>query len=76
MERRLVLDFAGVPVAASSFMDELLGRLAAELGEHEFQRRVEIVNMAPLVARIANVVVEQRLKSQYMEVCDQYIRTD
>jgi hypothetical protein len=63
MEGRLVLDFAGVSVAASSFMDELLGRLAAELGEHDFRRRVEIINMAPLVARIANVVVEQRLKS-------------
>jgi anti-sigma regulatory factor (Ser/Thr protein kinase) len=63
VETRLVLDFTGVSVAASSFMDELLGRLAYELGERAFRERIEIINMAPLVARIANVVVEQRLKS-------------
>jgi hypothetical protein len=64
MEIRLVLDFAGVTVAASSFMDELLGRLVDELGEAAFQKQIEIVNMAPLVTRIANVVVEQRLKAR------------
>jgi hypothetical protein len=61
IDTRLVLDFTGVSVAASSFMDELLGRLAAELGEPVFRKRIEISNMTPLVARIANVVVEQRL---------------
>lgn len=67
MDSRLVLDFAGISVAASSFMDELLGRLATELGERDFRERIEIVNMTPLVARIANVVVEQRLSTPSKE---------
>jgi hypothetical protein len=58
----LVLDFRGVEVAASSFLDELLGRLAAALGEERFRQQVEVWNMAPLVARIANVVISQRLR--------------
>jgi len=64
METRLVLDFEGVTVAASSLMDELLGRLADELGEGTFRDRIQIVNMSPLVASIANVVLEQRLNAR------------
>ena len=61
LEAPLIIDFAGINGAASSFLDELLGRLAAELGESTFRRRVEIRNMNSLVARTANVVIAQRL---------------
>ncbi|WP_431303039.1 STAS-like domain-containing protein [Sediminicoccus sp. BL-A-41-H5] len=61
LDSPLIIDFAGINGAASSFLDELLGRLAAELGESTFRRRVEIRNMNPLVARTANVVIAQRL---------------
>ncbi len=62
LEGTLVLDFSEIEVAASSFLDELLGRLAAELGEERFRIRVEVRNMTPLVAQIANVVIGQRLR--------------
>jgi hypothetical protein len=61
LDSPLIIDFAGINGAASSFLDELLGRLAAELGESTFRRHVEVRNMNPLVAQTANVVISQRL---------------
>jgi hypothetical protein len=61
MEKPLRLDFSGVRSASSSFLDELLGRLAHELGEGVFESRVQLEGMDPLVRKMANVVVAQRL---------------
>ena len=60
----LILDFSGVKSAASSFLDELLGRIAAEapLGQAIFDRAVRIQGMNPTVQAMANVVVAQRLQ--------------
>lgn len=59
----LILDFSGVKSAASSFLDELLGRLAAEdrRGQAIFDGPVRIQGMTPTVQAMANVVVGQRL---------------
>ena len=59
----LILDFSGVKSAASSFLDELLGRLAAEdpRGQRIFDGAVRIQGMNPTVQAMANVVVVQRL---------------
>ena len=59
----LILDFSGVKSAASSFLDELLGRLAAEdpRGQAIFEGPVRIQGMNPTVQAMANVVVAQRL---------------
>lgn len=59
----LILDFLGVKSAASSFLDELLGRLAAEdpRGQAIFDGAVRIQGMNPTVQAMANVVVAQRL---------------
>ena len=59
----LILDFSGVKSAASSFLDELLGRLAAEdpRGQAIFDGAVRIQGMNPTVQAMANVVVAQRL---------------
>jgi hypothetical protein len=61
----LILDFSGVKSAASSFLDELLGRLAAEdpRGQAIFDGPVRIQGMTPTVQAMANVVVAQRLGS-------------
>lgn len=40
----VVLDFKGVGVVSSSFADEVLGKLAAAMGEQQFRRRVFIEN--------------------------------
>jgi anti-sigma regulatory factor (Ser/Thr protein kinase) len=65
------LDFTGVEIAASSFLDELLGRLAASLGEEAFRRRIQLQNMTPLVGQIANVVISQRLRGLEPEITDE-----
>ena len=56
------LDFTGVERPSSSFLDELLGRLALRLGESEFRRRIRIVNVTPEIESMANVVIHQRLE--------------
>ncbi len=57
----VILDFSEVPSATSSFLDELLGRLVAEVGEDEAKRRIKVEGMSELLARITTVVVTQRL---------------
>lgn len=61
MEKPLVLDFSNVRCAASSFLDELLGRLAAEFGDGVFDSRIRIVGMETTIRETANVVIAQRL---------------
>jgi hypothetical protein len=61
MDEPLVLDFSNVRSAASSFLDELLGRLAAEFGEAIFEQRIRIVGMDAMIRETANVVIAQRL---------------
>ncbi|MEP0547496.1 MAG: STAS-like domain-containing protein [Rhodothermales bacterium] len=61
LEGPLVLDFEGVNRASSSFLDELIGRLADELGDDAFRERVRLVNLSPRLLDMANVVTTQRL---------------
>ena len=70
IEGSLRLDFTGVEIAASSFLDELLGQLAAFLGEEEFRRRIQVQNMPSLVGQIANVVIGQRLQGLEPDLSD------
>jgi hypothetical protein len=56
------LDFSGISRASSSFLDELLGRLADELGSNVFTSRVKVVNITPQICAMANVVIKQRLQ--------------
>ena len=62
MEEPLTLDFTGVDAVSSSYIDELLGKLIAEIGLDDYQSTIRIANMAPSVARRANVTIGQRLK--------------
>lgn len=57
----LVLDFEGVERPSSSFVDELLGRLADELGVEVFRERIIIRNASEETAKRANVVITQRV---------------
>jgi len=58
----LLLNFAGVKSASSSFLDELLGRLVLELGVPVFQSKVTVINMSETIKQMANVVIKQRLE--------------
>ena len=59
----LILDFSGVKSAARSFLDDLLGRLAAEdpRGQEIFDGAERNQGMNPTTQAMANVVVAQRL---------------
>jgi len=57
----VTLNFAGVKTASSSFLDELLGRLAFYLGAEAFRARIKLINLGPDLVDMADVVIAQRL---------------
>ena len=70
MDEPLVLDFSDVTSASSSFLDELLGRLADELGRDVFEHQIHIAGMSQTIRSMANVVIAQRLQGLEPEVMD------
>lgn len=56
----LVLDFQGVNLVSSSFADEVLGKLAVELGTEPFQRRIKYDNLSQIVEGIIKRAIHQR----------------
>jgi hypothetical protein len=59
-EGSLTIDFYGITSAASSFFDELLGRLAYSMGEEKFRAYIKIKNLPDDLRAMAEVVVRQR----------------
>jgi hypothetical protein len=59
----VVLDFAGVGVVSSSFADEVMGKMAVELGELEFRRRLFIDSASPTNRSLIERAIGLRLKS-------------
>jgi anti-sigma regulatory factor (Ser/Thr protein kinase) len=60
----LVLDWEGVPLVSSSFADEAIGKLYADLGPLTFGRRVHSINLEPLVRSLIERAIVQRLAQQ------------
>ncbi|MBN1875855.1 MAG: STAS-like domain-containing protein [Anaerolineae bacterium] len=60
-EEPIMVDFSNVSQASSSFLDELLGKLALSLGEKQFHQKLRIVNASDHIMNMANVVIHQRL---------------
>jgi len=60
MEETLVLNFENVRSASSSFLDELLGRLADEFGNDVFKQKIQLAGMEETIRKMANVVIAQR----------------
>jgi hypothetical protein len=59
----LILDFQGIGVVSSSFADEVLGKLAVELGEREFRRRIILESASVTNRGLIDKAVELRLKT-------------
>jgi anti-sigma regulatory factor (Ser/Thr protein kinase) len=59
--KRLVLDWAGVPLVSSSFADEAVGKLFVEMGPTDFAARVSHVNTEELVRSLFDRAVLQRV---------------
>lgn len=58
---RLVLDFTGINVISSSFADEVLGKLALQMGLVQFINRFRLDNMTDTVEVIVNRAIQQRI---------------
>ncbi|MBZ9727944.1 STAS-like domain-containing protein [Mesorhizobium sp. CO1-1-11] len=61
LEQPMVLDFDGITMASSSFLDELLGRLVEAHGPEVLGTRIQLKNVQPLIQRLAENVIGQRL---------------
>jgi anti-anti-sigma regulatory factor len=59
----IVLDFAGVGVVSSSFADEVLGKLALEMGELEFRRRIFVDSASPTNRSLIETAISLRLST-------------
>lgn len=60
-KKPVIIDFEGVGIIASSFADELIGKLISELGLFQFQAAFPMKNMNPTVQAIVQRSVSQRL---------------
>ena len=57
----VVIDFAGITVVSSSFADELIGKLVAEMGFIAFTQRIRMNGMNEIIAPIIDRSVAQRM---------------
>lgn len=58
---QIAVDFSGISTISSSFADEVLGKLAFELGLDLFQTQIKLVNANPTVVGLINRAIQQRL---------------
>ena len=59
--RPVVLDFDGVGMTSASFADELVGKLAGELGPVKFMESIRLENMDSLTRNLVNRAIAHRL---------------
>lgn len=60
-----VLDFEGISVVTSSFIDELIAKLFVELGLFQFNRYIKLINMSNLLQQTLQKSVFQRIVEEY-----------
>lgn len=70
---RLTFDFDGVNIVSSSFADELIGKIIAQIGFVAFINNYRIINLTPINAVVINRSVEQRMAQKYY---DYYVADD
>ena len=58
---RIILDFTNINVISSSFADEVLGKLALQMGLVQFINRFRLDNMSETVEAIVNRAIQQRI---------------
>ncbi len=67
----ITIDFEGVSVIASSFADELFGKIAVQIGIWQFGRRIKPKNINEVCYTIINRIVEQRIAYKYKNNIDE-----
>lgn len=63
--KTIAVEMEGVEVIASSFADELFGKLAVEMGIIDFSRYIKLNNVSPLCKSIIDVAIQQRMVQNY-----------
>lgn len=61
----IVIDFSGIGVISSSFADELLGKLMAELGFFGFNNLIKLKGMNTTIQSIINRSISQRMSETF-----------
>lgn len=61
--QRIVIDFSGVPLVSSSFADEVLGKLFAELGPLTFMQRFDLRKIDSTVKQLVDKAISQRMST-------------
>ena len=59
------IDFSGISMISSSFADEFIGKLIAELGFLRFTKIINLINVSPSIESILNRSVSQRMAELY-----------
>lgn len=59
--RKIILDFQDVPLVSSSFADEVVGKLFAELGPVAFTQRFQFQSIEPTVRQLVDRAIAQRM---------------
>lgn len=60
---QVVIDLSGIPLVSSSFADEVLGKLAFEMGELEYRRRVFLEGASVVNRGLIERAIELRIES-------------
>jgi hypothetical protein len=63
--KRAIIDFEGVNVVASSYIDELIAKLLIELGLFQFNQRISLHNISELLQKALQKSVIQRIIEDY-----------
>ncbi len=60
-KKTIIIDFADVGIISSSFADEFIGKLVAELGFYQFQSIFTLINMNTTIQAIVQRALSQRV---------------
>lgn len=64
-DKLLVLDFENVNLVSSSYADELIGKLVAEIGFSVFNSYCQLRNLSSLNQQVVDRSVQQRMAQEY-----------
>lgn len=65
--KRAVIDFAGINVVSSSYIDELIAKLLIDLGLFQFNKRISLQNMSEVLQKTLQKSVIQRIIEDYSQ---------
>lgn len=59
--KKIIIDFSGVPLISSSFADEAFGKLFLDVGAVSFMQKFEFINVMTTVRHLIDRAISQRL---------------